>query len=653
MLRRCEGIALEMQGLLKDSADGAIPIVIAIRTAPELNPSQPAVSPNISQLAQGGFHLQITVQARPDFNPHEFRTELIRLLVVERILRGHQSITPRGRILPDWLLVGINEALEFRSRAKPSALFAAVFRNGKVFGIEDILDVNLSNLDALSQAIYNTSCCALVLALLDQPDGPLRMGKFLNALPSDPRSNKELIAQWFPNLALSASSLDKWWSLQMANLSRPTVFETLGPAETMAALESALYFRTASSAPAPEKPAPRPSPKPKAKPKVEPEPEAPEKPEIAATEPPKSSGNLLRRLFSRDKTADPPEEKKPEEKPKPEPKKESPQPTKEDGPGLLGRWFFGDGKKNAEKDKKDQPHGKEAPSKKKDTSLIIQRAILQTVSPMMAMIAEALAPDSGQYTVRILGIGKKKTPEEIAAEEKEKEAKATEKKKAADAATAAEEQKAKEKKKADEERAKAKAEEKAKRESDKEKERAAKAESKKDKDAPPPEPEPKPKAETTKPKVPTKRTTPAPKASPPATSSTSAIPIDEFAKLTDRKDIKAVCMGTINNLAALSRRAHPLFRPVINDYIRVIEAIADGKTKEVPAALTALKAAREAALAQAKAVQDHLDWYEAAETKNYTGQFDDYLRLPDTIKKEIPPRSDAISKALDEAEKGR
>jgi hypothetical protein len=644
ILRRCEAVAAEMQALLKDSAEGAIPIVVAIRVAPELNPNAQAVAPNISQLAHGGFHLQINVQVRPDLNFNDLRTELIRLMVVERILRDHKSITPKGRILPEWLLIGINEALDFRSRNKPSAVFSAVFRTGKVFGIEDILDVNLTNLDALSRTIFDTSCCALVFTLLEQPDGSLRFRKLLHALPVDERSHHDLINEWFPNLALSASSLDKWWSLQMANLARPNVFETMGPDETATALENALYFRYTNSDPAPRSSTRSTSP---AKPKP-PEPEA--KLEETPQQPQDNSpSGIIRRLFRRsgDKEPEAKEEPKkvepkPEPKPTPEPKTE-----KEAGPSLMRRLFGGDDKENKEDKKKEAPAEKE--NEKEKTALLLQESVLETVHPLLAFVdpSRFFPTDEGRLTVTIFGLGKKKTPEELAAEETAKAEKAAAKAKA------------------DEEKAKAKAAEKAKeaeekaaRDAERSKAReekvAADAMEKADKDKPKADTKAEPERKKDEESKPATTSTPAVKPKPkPSTPSAVSIPFDEFAKIASRKDVKSICGNAANNLNALHARAHPLFRSVITGYVAVLGAIAEGKTKEVPQMLAELKLAREGALASAKAVQAHMDWYEAQHTKGMSGMFDDYLKLPETIKKELPPRNDIISQHLDEVEAGK
>jgi hypothetical protein len=162
---------------------GCLPVVVALKTAPDLNLAEPPVKTSISKITTGGFHLQVTVQIRPDLRPAALDAEITRILIAERILRNHAEITTkRSMVLPDWLLTGISQAMTFRDRSRPSAVFAAIFRSGKIYGIEEILDTAPGELDALSRTLYETSCCALVLALLDQVDGPMRLRTFLSML---------------------------------------------------------------------------------------------------------------------------------------------------------------------------------------------------------------------------------------------------------------------------------------------------------------------------------------------------------------------------------------------------------------------------------------------------------------------------------------
>lgn len=737
---RCAEVAERLRRLLRDEEPWVLPIVVALKTAPDLNLAEPPVKTSISKITTGGFHLQVTVQIRPDLRPAALDAEITRILIAERILRNHAEITTkRSMVLPDWLLTGISQAMTFRDRSRPSAVFAAIFRSGKIYGIEEILDTAPGELDALSRTLYETSCCALVLALLDQVDGPMRLRTFLSMLAVDSRDDRALLNFCFPTLALSSSSLNKWWSLQMASLATPTVFETLGPTDTKTALADALTLRyespsdsvpkprIAAAAPKPLAPAPAANPssdedkpaeekKPgflgrligmgpseekdapkesaEAKPKVETPAEKPKdtKSEVAA-EPAadEKKPGFLGRMFGlngdAEKPAEPkaedskaetkapdvkPTETKQKEKPKAEPEKKAATPKPEAAPeskpktktedkpatgdesnepkkrGFLGRMFGGGdskGDKAAEPEKADDSKDKKKKADEKPaddqssalptglldvTALFDARTLPPPPGPVLVQqpvwslegiwsaffssgtaLWEAWAPESGRSV--ILGFGKKKKPEE--GDPEEEKPKADEKKK--------EEPKPKPSKKKEEKKVPEKEADKAKKE-DPKPEPPAKA-------APPPAP--KPTATASKPRL-----VPV------------SVPIEQYTVILKRKDRDAILDRSAKALAALAQRANVLFRPLINDYIAVIADLQVDKTKDMPARLSALKAKTEEIYARAKAVEDHLDWFEASETQNYSGTFEDYLRLPEQIKKELPPREDPIAKYLDEVE---
>jgi len=707
--QQCDAISDELTRLLRDTQEWSSPIVISIKTPPNLTLSEPAVRANFAQLSEGGFHLQLNVQIRPDYNSNDLRSELIRMLIAERILRDHKEITTtRTRILPDWFLVGVTEALSYRERSRPSALFAAVFKSGKVYGIEEILGVSPGTLDALSRTIYETSCCALVLALIEQPEGGLRMSKFLNALATDNRSDRELINQWFPGIAQSKASLDKWWALQMANMSRPSVFENLDPGETAKALDEALMLRfdveagseTAVAEAPKKKAAPEAEEAPSEKPeagffgrlftRAEPSAEAKPKPDetpakkLAPEPKPMTDEELTKskqqgffgRLFGsngEDKPAkkdeaktdsENPEDKKPEPKkevtkpeankeapkreapkpeaPKPELKKEEPkkerpktaEPKKEvppkakekpvdkpedsaqKRPGLFSRLFSTDSKpdekakpeKKAESKKEAlKPEPKKEPKKsdeKKDAALVLppaSRVVADLVWPAATALFDITQSfERAQSRFTFLGFGKKKTDDST--EEKAGDAKPAKK-------------------------------------SDKKKEEPPPAKKKEEKK---PEPKEEPK-----------------KAAPPAAKPAAkkmvinSLPLEDYARVLKRKDGKQVLTRTANELSALKQRAHPLFRTVIADYIQLISDIATGKAKDIDNRLKELNTRKVQVLTLAKSVQDYLDWFEASQTTKWSGLFDDYLRVPEMVEKELPKRTDPISQFLDEVEKER
>ncbi|MES2598471.1 MAG: hypothetical protein V4662_24260 [Verrucomicrobiota bacterium] len=245
---RCEEIHAELRQLLHDQQPWALPVVVLLNSGESARKADKAVSMTLSEITHGGFHIQVTVNLRPDLRPSDFRSEIVRALLAERVLRHQKGGAKRASILPDWIFTGVMEALDYRKQARPSTLFAAIFKSGKIFGIEEIIEASPTQMDALSRTIYQTSCCALVLALLDQPEGGARLNRFLSSIAGDARPERELLDQAFPSFATSPASLNKWWALQLASLSRPGVSEPLSPDATLAALEDALIIHYQSRA---------------------------------------------------------------------------------------------------------------------------------------------------------------------------------------------------------------------------------------------------------------------------------------------------------------------------------------------------------------------------------------------------------------------
>ena len=240
---RCDEIDTELRQLLRDRVPWTLPIVVMLH-APSASATQAnAVRLTLSEITHGGFHLQLDVALRPDLQPSQLRAEVVRALLAERVLRQQKGSPKREQLLPQWMYLGVLEALDYRRNARPSALFAAIFKSGKVYSIEEIIDAEIDALDGLSKTIYRNSCCALVLALLDQPEGSTRLQRFLATLAADSRPLKSLLDEAFPSFATSPTSLNKWWALQLANLSRPGLSEPLSIQESLSALQDALTLR--------------------------------------------------------------------------------------------------------------------------------------------------------------------------------------------------------------------------------------------------------------------------------------------------------------------------------------------------------------------------------------------------------------------------
>lgn len=694
--QRCDEVADDLKRALRDNRDWSIPIVIALKVGDEVKRDKPLVGASFAQLTEGGFHLQLTFQICPEFNVAEMRDELIRMLLAERILRDHKAMTTtRARILPNWLLVGVKEAMQFRKRARPSALFASVFNTGRVYGVEEILDTAPTELTAATRPIYETSCCALLLTLLDQPEGGLRLGKFLNSLAVENGTDRELIDRWFPGIARSTTSLEKWWTLQMASLSRPSVFESMGPDETSKALDKALMMHFMVEV------------------GNEPAPVAAKKPadteEAADEDKPKS---VFARWFGRSKADEdsaaketPKPDKKAETKPAPKPLTDEELATKK---GFFGRLFGSDDKTPDEPSKKkaepkkqpEKPVEKKPEPKKEPEKPQPKKDEPKKAEPPATKESAPASKKPEPEKPKVQAAGKSKTEEEpkrpgllrrmFSSDKKDDDA-SKEKDKPKPESKPKPEPKKEEPKPEDDKPApvklppvikpigamllravmprsvlalemaealqpagngarytflgfgKKKDGDKDKADSDartKEKDKP-KAEPKKDEKKPEKKEEKKeePKTPAKEAKAEPQKETPKPE---PKKMVPASLPLEDYSRVLKRSDARQILAGTLAELNTLQQHAHTLFRPVIGDYAKVVTDLMAGKTKDIDARLNALKAIRAEALTQARAAQPAPDANEAT-NNNWPGLLEDYLRAEETnheqLPKEIIPRS--------------
>ena len=103
------------------------------------------------------------------------------------------------------------------------------------------------NLDGATRAAFRVSSGALVMALLEQPQGKDGFRAFLSEAAAFEGEMPALLRKHFPELNLSETSLAKWWALQLAakgGLNLLTDILTIPQTETALAEALRLHFRT-------------------------------------------------------------------------------------------------------------------------------------------------------------------------------------------------------------------------------------------------------------------------------------------------------------------------------------------------------------------------------------------------------------------------
>lgn len=198
-------------------------------------------------LNDSGYELGIFVNLSRGLRPEPFRRAVTEALVYAlgvRDLPKTESEVPLG--VPPWFVEGLQEATEWRMKRSDRKLYDALSRHGGLFRLEEIFSLSeagYASIDAVSRAAFRVSSGALVMALLEQPDGKEGFRSFLADLASYQGEMPTLLRRHFPDLNLSATSLEKWWKLQLANKGEAPLSESLSVVQTERALDEALRLR--------------------------------------------------------------------------------------------------------------------------------------------------------------------------------------------------------------------------------------------------------------------------------------------------------------------------------------------------------------------------------------------------------------------------
>ena len=237
----CEEVKEDLLSLIKQRDRWRYPVVIQLR-GDTTNIKSSSIKPSVYKLPGGSYRLQIDAFLGDSFKAENLKDELLHLLLAEIILKSNpnmQSLSKK-KILPDWLRIGLAEAIEYRKDRESAMLFSSIFKRGKVMSINQIFESEIQDMNSVSEAVYRTSCCGLILALLSQQDGPNKLRKYISSLAVHKGPSIDLLEKVFPGTAESKNSMEKWWALKLAELAQPTVTDVLSPLKTEAELDACL-----------------------------------------------------------------------------------------------------------------------------------------------------------------------------------------------------------------------------------------------------------------------------------------------------------------------------------------------------------------------------------------------------------------------------
>ena len=115
---------------------------------------------------------------------------------------------------------------------------------------------------------------------------------------------------------------------------------------------------------------------------------------------------------------------------------------------------------------------------------------------------------------------------------------------------------------------------------------------------------------------------------------------------------KAALVKQSAGLVGLLNQAHPLLRPVVLEYQRIVNELAAGKTRRIEEALRDAASYRALILERMDKIDDYLNWYEATQMPQQSGAFEDFMQGAKAMEKWTPPkRNDAISNYIDQLQR--
>jgi hypothetical protein len=237
-------------GLFREGDDWKFPIVVVLERDPD--PEAHAAPVSITLVSTvAGPKVDVAVRIGDDPTKVFLQRNIIHALLLEMSHRERPPIRGGQRYAepPWWLVEGVLQSIRSRTGKRDPDIFKSIVNTEKLPSLEKMLTQPPLHPDTAAGAVDRASALALVEALLRQPSGPANLGRFIRGWPDGSKDPLTLLAKHFPVLGESPQGLVKWWTLQLAALSKSETFRGLSPTEADAQLRPLLSLEIASGKP--------------------------------------------------------------------------------------------------------------------------------------------------------------------------------------------------------------------------------------------------------------------------------------------------------------------------------------------------------------------------------------------------------------------
>ncbi len=169
-----------------------------------------------------GYEVHLDIHLSRGIEQERFKHAVTGSLIYARGLREGPAMDREIAFsVPPWLIDGLREATAWQEKRSDRRLYEALFKSGGLFKLDDLFSLDearFDEMDGAMRAAFHVSSGALVMALLEQPQGKAGFRAFMADVAAFQGEMPALLRKHFPELNLSENSLAKWWQLQLANI---------------------------------------------------------------------------------------------------------------------------------------------------------------------------------------------------------------------------------------------------------------------------------------------------------------------------------------------------------------------------------------------------------------------------------------------------
>jgi hypothetical protein len=126
--------------------------------------------------------------------------------------------------------------------------------------------------------------------------------------------------------------------------------------------------------------------------------------------------------------------------------------------------------------------------------------------------------------------------------------------------------------------------------------------------------------------------------------------LDELARHKISAADKIALSELNRELLLFVAQANPVVRPIAREYQGIVALLARGKRNRIAKRLSRLEVTRKELAARMGNIDDYMNWFEATQMKNRSGNFRDYLKAVDQSQLSVPKRHDPLSVYVDALE---